>query len=316
MAGSINTPQILILSGIGPRDHLNQLGIQTQVDLPVGYNLKDHVYVQYDFEVLDMNLITSGIDWTLENMYRYFVNSAGPLSQFPLVFMYLNTPYNNETDWPDIQIDFNVDPVGNDLESLVAGYRPEEREDWRNYYRDHVGQRNRMGILCFHYRPHSEGRLTLNSTDPHDAPLLNTRYLTDPYDIASMVEVTRRALQMAHQPPFTRLLRLYQQPIPGCTLCSSGPIWQCDSYLECYARAVTSTVGHQVGTCKMGNGTDSVVDPRMRVRRVNRLRVVDGSIYPTITNGNTNVSSDVKTFLKFSMNLRFSLLSSFCRFPA
>lgn len=296
LTGSINTPQILILSGIGPREHLSQLGINTQVDLPVGFNLKDHTYVLYDFEVLDPSLITSGVDWTLENMYRYFVNQAGPLSQFPLTYMYLNTPYNNETDWPDIQIDFSVNPVGNDLEQLVSGYTASQRPLWRKYFRDHLGQRNRMGILCFHYRPHSVGRLTLSSTDPHAPPLLDMRYLTDPYDTAAMVEVTRRALQMAHKAPFNRLLRLYRQPIPGCSLCPSGPIWECDSYLECYVRAVTSTVGHQVGTCKMGNGTDSVVDPRMRVRGVNRLRVIDGSIYPTITNGNTNVSYGEASF--------------------
>lgn len=202
--------------------------------------------------------------------------------------MYLNSKYNNESDWPDLQMDFSIDPVTDNLDELVAGYTASQQSGWREYYRDHVGQRNRMGILCFHYRPHSVGRLYLSSANPKEAPLLDTRYLTDPYDISAFRDLLSRALKMAHMPPFNRLLRLYKQPIPGCQLCQDGPIWECISYLECYARALTATVGHQVGTCKMGSGPDTVVDPRMRVRGVNRLRVIDGSIYPDITNGNTN----------------------------
>ncbi|XP_027193791.2 putative GMC-type oxidoreductase Mb1310 [Dermatophagoides pteronyssinus] len=287
-AGAINSPQLLMLSGVGPYEHLSEFGIETLVNLSVGYNLKDHILVQLDYEIFNESLITSGIDWTLENMYNNFVNSAGPLSQFPIAYMYFNSHMNNETDWPDIQIDFTVSPLVNDLEQIVARYSPVYRDQWRDYYRPHVGQRNRLGILCFLYRPRSIGRLYLNSSDPHDYPLIDTRYLTEQYDVDAMIEVISTALELASMPPFDQYVRLYRQPIPGCQLCSSGPIWKCRSYLECYARTITSTVGHQVGTCKMGNTTDSVVDPRLRVRNVNRLRVIDGSIFPHITNGNTN----------------------------
>ncbi|OTF81812.1 glucose dehydrogenase-like protein [Euroglyphus maynei] len=287
-AGSINTPQLLMLSGVGPAEHLSEFGIETLVNLPVGYNLKDHIFVQLDYEIFNESLITSGIDWTLENMYYNFVDFVGPLSQFPIVYMYFNSRMNNETDWPDLQIDFTVSPLVNDLEQIASRYGSVYRDQWRDYYRPHVGQRNRLGILCFHYRPHSTGRLYLNSSNPHDFPLMDTRYLTDQYDVDSMIEVISTALELASMPPFDQYVRLYRQPIPGCQLCPNGPIWKCRSYLECYARTVTTTVGHQVGTCKMGNTNDSVVDPRLRVRGVNRLRVIDGSIFPHITNGNTN----------------------------
>lgn len=301
LSGSINTPQLLMLSGIGPRDHLSSFGIQTLVDLPVGFHLKDHVFVQFDFEIFNTSLITSGIDWTVTNMYRYFANSNGPLAIFPLVFMYLNSVYNNQTDWPDLQIDFNVAPVANDLNYLVSGYSSRTQDAWRNYYRDHVGQRNRLGVLAFHYRPRSEGRLYLNSSNPYDPPLLDTRYLTEQYDVDAMIDVARKALMMMHLSPFNQYVKLYRQPIPGCRLCERGPIWDCREYLECYVRAVTTTVGHQVGTCRMGSGNNSVVDPRLRVRGVERLRVVDGSIYPEITNGNTN--APVMMFAEYATDM-------------
>lgn len=277
-----------MLSGIGPQQHLAELGLPTLVNLPVGYSLQDHVFVQLDYEILDPSLITSGTDLTITNMYRYFVDQAAPLANFPLVYMYLNSPYNNETDWPDIQIDFNVDPVGDDLEELVSAYRVEDQPAWREYYRSHLGQSNRLGLLCFQYRTRSRGRVYLNSSDPHDYPLIDTRYLTDPADIGQLTSAVRFALRLTHMSPFDRMIRLWRQPIPGCQLCPSGPIWECDSYIECYARAITMTVGHQVGTAKMGSGPDSVVDTELLVRGTNNLRVVDGSIYPQITNGNTN----------------------------
>ena len=290
-----------MLSGVGPRDHLSHFGINTLVDLPVGFNLKDHVYVQLDYEVLNSSLVTSGIEWNLENMYRNFINNAGPLSQLPFVFMYLNSQYNNQTDWPDIQIDFNMAPLEDTMDQIVAEYPPETRDAWRKYYQGHVGDKNRLGVLCFHYRPHSIGRLYLNSTNHHQHPILDTRYLTDPYDINAMVEVISRALEMTHMYPFNQYIKLYRQPIPGCQLCPNTPIWKCRSYMECYARAVTHTVGHQVGTCKMGNSSDTVVDPRMRVRGVNSLRVIDGSIYPEITNGNTN--APVMMFAEYGVDM-------------
>ncbi len=128
----------------------------------------------------------------------------------------------------------------------------------------------------------------LNSTDPHVYPLLDTQYLTNSYDIRALIDVIRKAIILANSGNFTRYVKMWRQPIPGCSLCSDVPIWNCMSYLECYARTVTNTVGHQVGTCKMSNSTDSVVDERLRVRGVQGLRVVDASIFPDITNGNTN----------------------------
>ncbi|XP_054154597.1 uncharacterized GMC-type oxidoreductase Mb1310-like [Oppia nitens] len=296
-AGSINSPQLLMLSGIGPRQHLQELNIPVLVDLPVGYNLKDHVYVQLDYQVLNKSLVNSRNDLTVENMYDYYVGAGGPLAQYPLVYQYLNSPMNNETDWPDLQIDLNVAPVGNNLTALVAN-KAVHRQQWEDYYRPHLGDNTRLGILCFHYRPHSVGRLRLATADPHDQPLLDTNYLDyrgDGYDIRALVAAIRQAMIWANTGQFSQYVRPWQHPIPGCQLCTDAvqAIHLCDQYLECYARSLTMTVGHQVGTCKMGGGggtgsTDSVVDERLRVRGVRGLRVVDASIYPDITNGNTN----------------------------
>ncbi|KAF7493852.1 Glucose dehydrogenase -like protein [Sarcoptes scabiei] len=289
-AGSINSPQLLMLSGIGPRAHLQQFGLETLIDLPVGFNLKDHILVPLDYEILNSSLVTSGIDWTLDNMYRNFINGSGPLSLFPLVYMYFNSRLNSELDWPDLQIDFNVNPLSSNLESLVQPYSERYRDKWRQYYRPYLEKRQRLNVLCFHYRPRSSGRLTLRSSNPYDHPIIDTRYLTDSYDIESMIEVIATGLEIAEMEPLRQYVRLYRQPIPGCELCPDEPnLAKCRSYLECYARTLTTTVGHQVGTCRMGfNRNDSVVNPRLLVHGTKNLRVIDGSIFPIITNGNTN----------------------------
>jgi len=276
-----------MLSGIGPRTHLQQFNITTLVDLPVGYNLKDHVYVQLDYEVLNSSLVTSGDQLTVENLYQYYVNSSGPLSQYVLTYQYMNSPYNDNPDWPDLQIDLNMAPVGNNLSALVANYQVNINQ-WEDYYRPHLGDNNRLGILAFHYRPRSVGRLLLNSSAPHVYPLLDTQYLTNPYDIQAFTDAIRKAIILSLSGDFPKYARMWRQPIPGCSLCPNQAIWDCMSYIECYARTLTNTVGHQVGTCKMGNSSDSVVDPRLRVRGIQGLRIVDASIFPDITNGNTN----------------------------
>lgn len=289
-AGSIKTPQLLMLSGIGPKEHLTSLGLPPLVDLPVGEHFLDHAFVKLDYEVLDPSLTISNSELSIANMYQYFANHSGPLTAFPLVYWYLNSPHNNQTDWPDIQIAFNVAPVENDLEMLVAPYKAEDRQQWREYFRDHLGEPNRLGVLCFQYRTHSEGQIYLSSTDMHDHPVLDAHFLTDHRDVDQLTSAIAMALRITHQPPFDRLVRLWRQPIPGCALCTSGSIWECAAYIECYARALTLTVGHQVGTARMGSDPSvSVVDPQLRVHGVDGLRVVDASTFPGNTNGNTNV---------------------------
>ncbi len=149
--GAINSPQLLMLSGIGPRTHLQEFNITTLVDLPVGYNLRDHVYVQLDYEVLNSSYVTSGNQLLVEDLYQYYVNSAGPLSQYALIYQYMNSKYNDNPDWPDIQIDLNMAAVSNNLTALVANYEVNIKE-WEDYYRPHLGDNNRLGVLAFHYR--------------------------------------------------------------------------------------------------------------------------------------------------------------------
>lgn len=286
-AGSINTPQLLMLSGIGPREHLTQRGLATLVDLPVGFNLMDHVQVLFDFTVLPSNLTSSSSTLSIENMYEYFTYRPSPLARFPMLYMYMNTDYNQaQPDWPDVQITFNVLPVPNDLDTLVN--QKTDRAAWREYYRPHVGESNHLVVGGTLFRAASRGRVMLNDTDVYGSPLIDPRYLSEPEDLARFVEVTRRALYLTHRPPLSRWLRMWQGPIPGCELCDDLPIWECVTYIECYIAALAMTVNHQAGTTKMGQGPDSVVDPQLRVHNVRGLRVIDGSIMPAITNGNVN----------------------------
>ena len=104
-AGVINTPQVLMLSGIGPRQHLTDLGIPVQVDLPVGQGLQDHLFTPVDYLTTDENLIQYGRDinnvLTVQNLYDYYVNNSGPITQVPIVMAFHSSKLNDVPDWPD-----------------------------------------------------------------------------------------------------------------------------------------------------------------------------------------------------------------------
>jgi choline dehydrogenase len=261
-AGSIQSPQILMLSGIGDADALRAHGIALQQHLPgVGANYHDHLAVSVLMET--RNTLSYGLSFqTLHrsawNLAQYAIARKGPLASnvFESTSFIRTDPL---VDRPDLQVVFQPARRNKNLFPLPLGHG--------------------YAISAVAMYPKSRGRITLASADPRAAPLLNPNLLGDPDDIKPLVQglkIARRLLATDAFKPF------------GATEVMPGAATQSDAELAAYVRRAASTVHHPVGTCRMGVDAAAVVDPQLRVRGIEGLRVVDASIFPSVTGGNTN----------------------------
>ncbi|XP_035231009.1 glucose dehydrogenase [FAD, quinone]-like [Stegodyphus dumicola] len=288
--GSINTPQLLMLSGIGPRHHLQELGIPVIADLPVGYNLQDHIYPGgIHYLVKEPVAIVQPRVFTLKEIIRYLSIGRGPLTVLGGVegLGFVNTKYANKSeDYPDVEIHFLSGSPAADGGQTFQRVMGQRREMWEKVYKPYA-YRDSYTFCPVLLRPKSRGYLKLRSADPYDPPIIDPRYLTHPQDVLTMVESMKICLAFGDSPPFKKYGgHRFETTFPGCEIY----VKYSDEYLACVARTFTSTIYHPVGTCKMGAPDDptAVVDPQLRVKGVHGLRVVDGSIMPTIVSGNTN----------------------------
>jgi choline dehydrogenase len=259
--GAINSPQLLMLSGIGPQAGLRQLGIPVVADAAgVGGNLQDHL----DVCTLQHETTRTSYDRAneLKLAFDYFLRGhRGPGTS-------------------------NIAEGGAFLRSPLA---PDARADIQLHFipamiDDHG--RNRLPgdgytLHACHLRPRSRGRIWLASNRAADKPLIDPGYLGDPggFDLKMMIECARFSLELFAQPAFDayRGAPIFPASIP-----------RSEAELVEFVRAKAETVYHPVGTCRMGADDTAVVDPQLRVRGVEGLRVVDASVMPTLPGGNTN----------------------------
>ncbi|KAG7165721.1 Glucose dehydrogenase [FAD quinone]-like 9 [Homarus americanus] len=292
-AGAIGSPQLLMLSGVGPANHLRYHGIPVVADVPgVGQNLNDHPYM-------------TGFPWTIKNGSSFHIlDIASPktiqdyvhyrtgrlttsisIEGYAWPMSEVGDPY-----WPEVQIAFLPFTVGDDYGLITSHVLGIKNEVYQQYFRNLVGMEG-ISIGLFLCRPKSRGTVTLNSADPFEAPLIDTNYFDHPDDMVAFIRGMRFALKLGSMPALKEDFeaRFHDQPLPGCT--HEWPL--SDKYLECYARSLTGTTYHPSGTCKMGPASDpySVVDEYLKLRHVSGLRVVDASIMPLVTSGNTNSPS-------------------------
>tara|TARA_B110000967_G_scaffold84796_1_gene87360 strand:- start:351 stop:1997 length:1647 start_codon:yes stop_codon:yes gene_type:complete len=264
--GAINSPHLLMLSGIGPSQHLKEHGIEVHADLPgVGQNLQDHssIILQYgckkSFPIHKVNQphrkLATGIRWvfTRKGLATSNIWEAGGLIK--------SSP---NAAYPDIQYHFG--PVGfefnNDKISLLQAFAI------------HVDQ----------LRPRSRGQVILKSGNPLEKPLMTFNYLQDPKDLAEMVGGFKKARELISQPAFDEFRGV--ELIPGPHVKSDADIVQ-------FIRGAAETDYHPSCTCAMGNGEMAVVDERMKVRGIKNLRVVDASVMPQIVSGNLNAPTQM-----------------------
>jgi choline dehydrogenase len=261
--GAINTPQLLMLSGIGHRDQLADHGIDVVREAPdVGANLLDHLVVPLGFDVPSDTLFTAEKPLQLVN---YLVRRRGMLTSN------VGEAYGFVKSRPDLQLP--------DLE-LIFAPAPYFDEGIGEPYTTHAVV---MGPILL--KPQSRGTITLRSADPKDTPIIDPAYLTDGAgaDRAALMAGLRMCAEIAKSPALKDLIGKVARPRGATDL---G-----DETLERALNSLSHTLYHPVGTCRMGSDDASVVDPELRVRGVDGLRVADASVMPTIIRGHTHAPS-------------------------
>ncbi len=254
--GAVNSPQLLLLSGVGPADELRALGLEVLHDLPgVGRNLQDHLLIVVGFSSKRPGTLDDAE--TLGNLLRWMLFRSGPLTSNIAEaggFVRFRDP-----NWPDVQFLFG--PV----EFLEHGFV-------------HRAGRG-FGTAACVLRPRSRGRIRLRSADPTVPPVIEANYLAEPEDLALMVE----GAKLGHELLLARVFDAYR----GDYLQPDRPLRSDTEWAE-FIRHMAETNYHPVGTCRMGVDELAVVDPELRVRGLESLRVVDASVMPAIPSGNTN----------------------------
>ncbi|XP_072746548.1 glucose dehydrogenase [FAD, quinone]-like [Anoplolepis gracilipes] len=297
-AGTINSPQLLMLSGIGPRDHLEEMNIPVMHHAPgVGQNLHDHVgmagitYIvdpPRELDRCEQNRFTRRPSevMSLNSIQELIQNSDGPLYSTVISagIAFINTKYAEETDYPDIQLMFSSD---SNFGPSAANLFEINSKTASALYKNITDDVHAFGIFPYLLRPRSRGFIKLKSKDPKKAPIIVPNYFGNPHDLQVLAESVRFLDKMIGTRSMRKLnARLNPGKIPECSQFDSLS----NEYWTCYARHLTSTIYHPVSTCKMGPVNDSyaVVDARLRVYGIQGLRVIDASIMPRITSGNTN----------------------------
>lgn len=263
-AGAINSPQVLMLSGIGPADELSKHGISVVQPLPgVGQNLHDHVYVHAMAKVKPEFSVNHKICSNLRmipDVLRYLVSRKGLLnSAAAQVALFAKSGVNS--DKVDLQMQMRP------FSMLGAGGM---------FQADNFPA---ITASCGLLHVHSAGAVTLKSADFHQAPSMFASYLTDPRDTAPLVFGLRLIRRIFSQPPFSDICTGEALP---------GPDKSTDEELTAYCREQAQTMYHPVGTCRMGSDALAVVDQRLRVHGILGLRVVDASVMPKVPSGNTS----------------------------
>ncbi|MEM8916417.1 MAG: GMC family oxidoreductase N-terminal domain-containing protein, partial [Pseudomonadota bacterium] len=260
-SGAIGSPRLLMLSGIGPADHLRSVGVEPVHDLPgVGRNLQDHIDLCALSECTGPHSY-DGVDrWDRSALagLQYLLFKSGPVTAS--LFETGGFWYGDEgARSPDIQFHFGQ---GSGIEKGIATV-----DGWG------------VTLNSAFMRPRSRGSVTLASNDPAAAPLIDPNYWAEPYDLEMSLKGLEMAREILRQPALEPFVRKEVLPGPGVTSRSD---------LFDYACRMAKTDHHPVGTCKMGIGPEAVVSPELKVHGLDGLRVCDSSIMPTINSSNTN----------------------------
>ena len=282
-AGSVNSPQLLMLSGIGPKAHLEQLGIKVIADLPVGENLQDHMLMFVMSSFNNSEGITQPKVDSLMTEIQYRLFHTGILSVSGVEATGFFCSYPDKSKPKDCAADMQFMNFGLYASENTFNYRDDIAKEYMNPDPNVPGFSVSMSLLD----PKSVGTLKLKSDDPYDYPIIDPNYLADKRDVDTYVRGLRIWEKYIMSPTMQSLGANFEGM--RVSFCSQHK-FRSDAYWECITRHLATTVYHPAGTCKMGNAEDetAVVDPQLKVKGIKNLRVADASIMPVVISGNTN----------------------------
>ncbi|XP_054165987.1 oxygen-dependent choline dehydrogenase 1-like [Oppia nitens] len=277
-AGAIGSPQLLLLSGIGPKEHLNALQIPLISDLKVGTNVKHSVFVEINYNIKDQKTSEKPL-MTTDVEYEYYNEHTGPLGYIASgihcfkEISYENTNISNGCILP------HIDVLDEKMDKVVENFHL--RYEWDDYFKPYLGHLV-FKLKAVLRRARSSGSLQLESNNAFAKPLIDPRLFSVQSDVDDLVDTLKQAMNVIHSTHFSEYVEPFVVPVPGCQPCFYDKF--CDSYLRCIVYTMTDYI-QLVGTCRMGiaNDTESVVDEKFKVKGVTGLRVIDASILPVPT---------------------------------
>jgi choline dehydrogenase len=265
-AGALVSPKILMVSGVGPHTHLERYGVDVVHDSPgVGANLQEHLGIlqRWHSNVPTINHI--GLTEGVRSIWQYARSGTGNLAATVFHAQVIHRT-SEAVAAPDIQNAFASFAIVRDRGADgILKVRPAKQPS--------------LMVSTVFVKPRQRGRIRLRSGEPADRPVIEHQMLGDPADVADLLTGMTEARRIMGQPAIAPFLG---EPFEQERACRSVADW------AAFARANVTYGGHPVGTCKMGDDNEAVVDAELRVRGVDRLRVVDASVMPTTTTGNTN----------------------------
>ena len=279
-AGAINTPQILMLSGIGPKQHLEDFNIPVISNLPVGQNLQDHLHMIIGSEINSSDSLDLHPVSMLTELSKYLLDGKGALASSVVEGTAFIDTSGDKTHKgnPDIEIHtVGAFPIREYIQlnpALIKGIYP-----------DNIV--NGIMFIPIALHPKSKGSVYLKSSNPIDHPAIDPMYLTEKEDVDALIRGIRFTERLMQTSAFRGIgVNFNYTKLAAC----QKHEFRSDAYWECFIRYTAQTTYHPTSTCKMGaaDDTSTVVDPQLRVKGVQGVRVVDASVMPNIVSGNTN----------------------------
>ena len=293
-AGTFNSPQLLMLSGIGPKEQLNRINVPVLRDLQVGQNMYDHISHFGPTFIVNTTGASLNAEYLNLGHLKEVLSGYGILTTIGGVeaLNFIKTKNSKEpADFPDAELIFVPGSLASDQGSgLRRGMRISQSLYDKVYKPLESTSIDHWSVMILLFHPKSKGYLELKDKNPFHWPRFYPNYFKHEDDVDTLLEAIKEAIRIAKSPAMQRLgARIHDVPLPNCAHLQFGS----DDYWRCSIRTMSCTLHHQIGTCKMGPSTDpeAVVDPELRVHGVRRLRVVDTSIIPIPTTSHTNAAS-------------------------
>lgn len=295
-AGSFNSAQLLMLSGVGPSDNLQAIGVDVIQDLPVGRRIYDHVshfgptfVTNTTGQTIMSNRATPSIILRfLAGAADTFLSSPGTVEALTFIKIPNSTLPD---DLPDVELIFATGSLASDngIGMKMGGNIKDEIYD--RLYRDfeRTGQ-DHFTILVMPFHPKSVGRMWLTSRNPLQWPTIDPNYFDDPSDVEEMLAGIKAAIRITQTPAMRRIgTQLLNRVMPGC----EQHTFASDDYWRCSIRTMTYTLHHQVGACRMGPANDpkAVVNPKLQVHGIRNLRVIDVSVLQRTPTAHTHAAA-------------------------